>query len=913
MKHLERGREQLVFDTRPLGDRLASAVASPETALMVMVMLAGAAFFLPQFVEITFLIALGVFWFTRSTQKKVGLPMRMPKTSSETDPKEIDPETGKPTRAAGIYYMGNCVHTGEEIWLTDTQVRTHMLFMGTTGSGKTEYLLSTVFNALIHNSGFIYVDAKADTSLYGKIYSMARATAREDDVLIINFQTGAEDVFDRKPRKMSNTVNMFSRGSSGMLSELVKALKQSSDDDVWTKQADGFIEALIRPLVYLRDVHGMALDVNVIRAFFDLNQIEDLAWTYPDRYPGLEESGVLDGIRNYLTTKPGYSKAKIHDQSTETQNQHGYIAMQLAQTFGSLADSYGYIMKTPLAEIDFVDVFLNRRILVVLLPALEKSPAELRNLGRIVVASIKATMAKGLGSAVEGDWEKIIDLKPTNAPSAYPCVLDEWGYIAVEGFSVVPAQARGLGFGAMFGGQDLPGFRKASKEEAASTLANTNTKLIGKLTCMETFEYFEKEGGRGRYTMLQRFDTDRGAIGPTNFRADEQVSVEQMERLTLNDLRDQGSGTWTMLFANDIISVKAFFANPKKVKTLRTNHFLRVGSPTDSEVEAFKQSSHIFERAMSSDGGIRSYMDVGGSPSDIQDIRDAYALFANRSALVASGMVLAYCAQREEERAAAYTRLTADSFDLGSMDVPSQPTLVPPAASADFAAALTSHWVEPTAEAMDVGAAKVSGEHEEHSESWKDDPFADQFLDSDPEPEVPLATELGVQAPVGNETGPAFPVGLQEQGAAAFSMDQSSQVDPVPVALFDNALTTSVFGVGELGDAPPSTESAGEIDEFAAPEVPELGGWDMPLEFEAPLSDDGLLDREATVSGVAAIEMAAGASREEAQVSAAVLAEDLSEFSRYPMRAPGEKPDLAKFAGVANRVRELLGAPAEIE
>jgi len=87
----------------------------------------------------------------------------------------------------------------------------------------------------------------------------------------------------------------------------------------------------------------------------------------------------------------------------------------------------------------------------------------------------------------------------------------------------------------------------------------------------------------------------------------------------------------------------------------------------------------------------------------------------------------------------------------------------------------------------------------------------------------------------------------------------------------------------------------------------------MPLEFEAPLSDDGLLDREATVSGVAAIEMAAGASREEAQVSAAVLAEDLSEFSRYPMRAPGEKPDLAKFAGVANRVRELLGAPAEIE
>jgi len=42
------------------------------------------------------------------------------------------------------------------------------------------------------------------------------------------------------------------------------------------------------------------------------------------------------------------------------------------------------------------------------------------------------------------------------------------GYYAVEGFAVVPAQARSLGFSAIFAGQDLPAFQKASKEEALS-------------------------------------------------------------------------------------------------------------------------------------------------------------------------------------------------------------------------------------------------------------------------------------------------------------------------------------------------------------------------------------------------------------------------------------------------------------
>jgi intracellular multiplication protein IcmO len=151
--------------------------------------------------------------------------------------------------------------------------------------------------------------------------------------------------------------------------------------------------------------------------------------------------------------------------------------MQLVRIFTSLADTYGHILRIRLPEVDLSDVVLNRRILCVLLPALEKSPEELANLGKIIIATLKSMMAAGLGDSVEGEWKDLIDRKPTNAETPYLCILDEYGYYAVEGFAVVPAQARSLGFSVIFAGQDLPAFQKASKEEAASIGANTNIKI----------------------------------------------------------------------------------------------------------------------------------------------------------------------------------------------------------------------------------------------------------------------------------------------------------------------------------------------------------------------------------------------------------------------------------------------------
>ena len=96
--------------------------------------------------------------------------------------------------------------------------------------------------------------------------------------------------------------------------------------------------------------------------------------------------------------------------------------------------------------------------------------------------------------------------------------MDEYGYYAVQGFAVVPAQARSLGFSAIFAGQDLPAFQKASKEEAASICANCNIKICMKLEDpQETWEFFNKVAGETYVTNVSGFQMDSGSMAMNHF------------------------------------------------------------------------------------------------------------------------------------------------------------------------------------------------------------------------------------------------------------------------------------------------------------------------------------------------------------------------------------------------------------
>ena len=492
----------LLRDTRTFGMKVVDFFKDPVNSAVCMFTFGAACFFMSPLTDLFAVI--GFFVFLYAYTRKSTLPFRMPLRSKANDYNDPLPGSTKPRKARGITFFGNRKNNSDELWFNNDDMRTHVLIFGSTGSGKTEALASLSYNALVQGSGFLYVDGKGDNSLFAKVFSMCRSVGREDDLLLINFMTGARDVVGAQEKRLSNTMNPFCNGSSSMLSQLVVSLmdsgSQSSDGDMWKGRAIVFVEALMKVLVYMRDRGKILLDANTIRNYFELTRLEAIAM---DRmFPRDNQEPVtladapdviLEPITNYIINLPGYDRSKKGKQGSQVLEQHGFITMQLTRVFGSLADTYGHIIRTNLAEVDLKDVVLNRRILVVLLPALEKSPDELAGLGKVIIASLKAMMAAGLGDSVEGTYREVITRKPTNAATPYMCILDEYDYYAVKGFAVVPAQARSLGFSVIFAGQDLPAFQKASKEEVASIGENTNIKICMKLEePMETWEFFQK-------------------------------------------------------------------------------------------------------------------------------------------------------------------------------------------------------------------------------------------------------------------------------------------------------------------------------------------------------------------------------------------------------------------------------------
>lgn len=593
-----------IRDLRPFHQQVSDLIRGRYGAPITVLVAACLIYFFPMLADVFFAIAIFVLWY--SIFEHVSLPYKLPAYSNLTDPNDPKPGTTLPGPAAGIFFFGNDAISREQLWFSNNDMRTHVLIFGSTGSGKTEALVSLAFNALAQGSGLIYVDGKGDNSLFAKIFSMVRSVGREDDLLLINFMTGASDIIGPQETVLSNTMNPFAAGSSSMLAELVTSLMDSgstagSDSDMWKGRAISFIQALMRPLVWLRDNGYLLLEAGVIRRYFSLDVLEELLY---DRkvidqnnevsiIPEMLPFEVRDSLENYLATLPGYQKSEKGKQSGKVFEQHGYITMQLTRIFGSLADVYAHIIRTNLAEVDFHDVVLNRRILVVLLPALEKSPDELANLGKLIIASLKAMLASGLGSIVEGDYRDVIERKPTNSKTPFLCILDEYGYYAVKGFAVVPAQARSLGFSVIFAGQDLPAFQKSGKEEAASICANTNIKICMKLEDpVETWDFFQKTAGES-YISVARSFTRQGGGGALQYKDTQEASLDKRNRIDLLDLKDQREGDGHVFFKSVITRASLFYANPPKVAAIKLNQFLKVKGPADASVQMVKSLKAI--------------------------------------------------------------------------------------------------------------------------------------------------------------------------------------------------------------------------------------------------------------------------------------------------------------------------------
>lgn len=591
-------------DMRRSGQKIADVLRTPVGSMMPLAGMAVFAVLFSASADIFLILGILLALFIRNAQKSYTLPAKIPRHSNIIDPMELSP-AGKPGPARGTFYLGNDRVSGEEVWLTNRDAGVHMLVLGTTGSGKTEMLLGICQNALNHGSGFMFVDGKAQDKIAFKIMDLVRARLRDDDFLCLNFMTGAKDIIGPQPHKITNTMNPFAYGSSGMISQIVVGLMAggSGGDDMWKDRAISFIEGLSPPLVYLRDNFGLNLDVNEYRKYFELEKIEELAWKGGEKYPGLDL--VLDPLKNYVINLPGYDRNKFGrrgGQGDDTKLQHGYITMQLIRAFTSLADTYGHIVRVPLGEVFFPDLVKNRRILVVMLPSLEKTPSETANIGKIIVTALRNIMSEGLGAQLEGRRDDVENEDGKALLPPYVVILDEYGYYAVKGFAVAFAQARSLGFVCVVGGQDLASFQRESKEEAVSICGNTRIKAFGSIEDPEqTMDFVVKTAGKSTVARTQGYEADVETMG-MKYSDQMNVHFEAIDRISPSDIKEQTEGQFHFVWRSRVIRAATYYVNPKRVKKVRLNHFVQVAAPDQLQINELEMvSSGLAERIVNMD------------------------------------------------------------------------------------------------------------------------------------------------------------------------------------------------------------------------------------------------------------------------------------------------------------------------
>ena len=526
--------------------------------------------------------------------RRMVLPLRLPITAARRDHNHPHPKNRRPRMAAGILYVGRDYRTGQELWISNEDGRQHVAVPGTTGAGKTVALVSLCANALSWGSGFIFVDGKADNRLYADVLALARKYGREDDVFVLNFLVASG-------AKHSHTFNPFAWGNADVIRELLVSQIESNPggdkggNAVFMQRAVALMGALTPVLVWMRDHNGVPIDIESIRFATELESIVSLAKDRVFRrrdtatgviaevpVPGIDEA-LLYPLRSYLGESGGYDLSQpVHKQrSDEPAKQHSFVVMHFSATFTQLAVSLGHIFRCEIGDIDMRDVVLNRRILVVNLPALENSGETTHALGKLVVASLRNMMAQTLGADLEGDYAEVIENKAHTAPTPFPVVFDEAGYYLPAGADKMLAMGRGLGFMFYLGFQELPGLKARVGDAVYSLLGNANFQILMRLQeGSETRKYVEQTVGDTHVTQASGFSANEYGV----FRESMNADIRQTYRVNWNDLRSLIEGEAIVVFGKDRVHAKLLHVEIADRGPLRMNRPLALRPPAPGEI-----------------------------------------------------------------------------------------------------------------------------------------------------------------------------------------------------------------------------------------------------------------------------------------------------------------------------------------
>ena len=361
----------------------------------------------------------------------------------------------------------------------EAQLR-HTLVLGSSGSGKTQLLLSLLAQQIARGGGVLMIDAKVDRAALQTILDLCRQVNRLGDLRLL---------WPPDPT-CSHTWNPLLRGNLQEVLSRVMALWGTSangDAEFWRGSAHTVLHAVLGAMKRINP------QVTFTDLYLALTTADALLWLEQAVPPGTEEAAALTAFLSNYRTQQG--RLNLDHLKRMTGGVPQYLS---AYAWGNL----GQIMNHAVPTLDLLEALEEGQIVYVALPILARTE-EATALARMLVADLKQAVG-------------VLQQRVAKPPLPFLVIMDEASaYTNVEGIERLFEQARGAGVALVAASQVLSGFATTTTAQLDFILGNTATKVLLSLGDFPSAETMAKTIGEERaFFITESRGAQRGTSAP---------------------------------------------------------------------------------------------------------------------------------------------------------------------------------------------------------------------------------------------------------------------------------------------------------------------------------------------------------------------------------------------------------------
>ncbi|MFT7006664.1 MAG: intracellular multiplication protein IcmO [Colwellia sp.] len=591
-------------DTRGEGKKLLDQIKRTATSQILVLMCLVGLILAPYLFWLFFLIITLVSLIPILSKSNKVLPIKLP---IELKNKYKDYHAPLPGRlsykkASGTVFLGNIRQRNLEMWQEGEDLLTHQLVIGSTGSGKTETLVSQAGAvAFCLGGGTFYLDPKAGNLLLIQFAALCRIFGRIDDFRVMNYKNGGVVILEKHYAKGTNSFNPFSLGTDKAIFQILGGLlpADAGQNQSFLNSAIEMMKAVLPTFCELRDRGYIQLTPGLIADYINIKHLADLLISGKVYIPNQDEKIEVEISKKSLRPLGMYFDSLQYDrnvdpaeQSDSVKRSFGYAKQYYGEPLSNLAANYGHMYDKELPEISLEDVIYNNRIMLTLMPSLENPPAEQKNLGKIALSTAKQAMSLGLGSKTQGSFSDIIHNLPIDKKIPFLITADEYAEVAVPGFAVAATQGRSIGVCVTFGSQDLDGLIRADKDEAGMIFSNTLNKYLMRTIDPETtWQKFKSLASTIAVAESGNFKEGK-LLGA--YKKQIEANIKEVDRLHFNDVSSQIEGEAYFFERGNMHKMNTFYHGLSEedlesiVPHFRYNQLIPVLAPCEKDLSAIK-------------------------------------------------------------------------------------------------------------------------------------------------------------------------------------------------------------------------------------------------------------------------------------------------------------------------------------